>query len=154
MIKGIIYSLALLLSLFLVVALLEYFGYFGTGVRAFLFWFYLVSAVAILCFYVVWPLTKMFRLGKVMSYDEAARIVGGHFPEVKDKLLNLLQLQQQEIASDDSLLVSAIEQKTAQLSPLPFHQAIDLKANRRYVKYAAVPLLIVLVLLLVSPAFI
>ena len=152
MIKGIIYSLALLLSLFLVVALLEYFGYFGTGVRAFLFWFYLVSAVAILCFYVVWPLTKMFRLGKVMSYDEAARIVGGHFPEVKDKLLNLLQLQQQEMASDDSLLVSAIEQKTAQLSPLPFHQAIDLKANRRYVKYAAVPLLIVLVLLLVSPA--
>ena len=94
MIKGIIYSLALLLSLFLVVALLEYFGYFGTGVRAFLFWFYLVSAAAILCFYVVWPLTKMFRLGKVMSYDEAARIVGGHFPEVKDKLLNLLQLQQ------------------------------------------------------------
>ena len=152
MIKGIIYSLALLLSLFLVVALLEYFGYFGTGVRAFLFWFYLVSAAAILCFYVVWPLTKMFRLGKVMSYDEAARIVGCHFPEVKDKLLNLLQLQQQEMASDDSLLVSAIEQKTAQLSPLPFHQAIDLKANRRYVKYAAVPLLIVLVLLLVSPA--
>ena len=152
MIKGIIYSLALLLSLFLVVALLEYFGYFGTGVRAFLFWFYLVSAAAILCFYVVWPLTKMFRLGKVMSYDEAARIVGGHFPEVKDKLLNLLQLQQQEITSDDSLLVSAIEQKTAQLSPLPFHQAIDLKANRRYVKYAAAPLLIVLVLLLVSPA--
>ena len=90
MIKGIIYSLALLLSLFLVVALLEYFGYFGTGVRAFLFWFYLVSAAAILCFYVVWPLTKMFRLGKVMSYDEAARIVGGHFPEVKDKLRSII----------------------------------------------------------------
>ena len=87
MIKGILYSLALLLSLFLIVALLEYFGYFGSVVRAILFWFYLLSAIAIVGYYVVVPLTKMFRLGKVISYDEAARIVGNHFPEIKDKLL-------------------------------------------------------------------
>ena len=152
MIKGIIYSLALLLSLFLVVSLLEYFGYFGTTVRAFLFWFYLVAAVAILGFYVVLPLTKMFRLGKVMSYDEAARIVGGHFPEIKDKLLNLLQLQGQYAGSEDNLLESAIAQKTALLSPLPFHQAVDLKSNKKYVKYAVVPLVVILALLIVSPA--
>ena len=151
MIKGILYSLALLLSLFLIVALLEYFGYFGSVVRAILFWFYLLSAIAIVGYYVVVPLTKMFRLGKVISYDEAARIVGNHFPEIKDKLLNLLQLQRQSQTTDDSLLASAIEQKTAQLSPLPFHQAVDLKSNRKYIKYALIPLLVIVVLLLVSP---
>ena len=63
------------------------------------------------------------RMGKVISYEEAAVIIGNHFPEIKDKLLNLLQLQQLQQTVDDSLLVSAIEQKTAQLKPLPFHQA-------------------------------
>lgn len=129
MIKGVLYSLALLLTLYLVVALLEYFGYFGSVVRAILFWSYLVAAIAILGYYVVVPLAKMFRLGKVMSYDDAAKIVGNHFPEIKDKLLNLLQLQRIDESSDDSLLASAIEQKTAQLSPIPFHRAINLKTN-------------------------
>ena len=131
MIKGILYSLALLLSLFLIMALLEYFGYFPSTVRAILFWFYLLAVVIILGYYVLLPLSKMFRMGKVISYEEAAVIIGNHFPEIKDKLLNLLQLQQLQQKVDDSLLVSAIEQKTAQLKPLPFHQAVDLKSNKK-----------------------
>ena len=151
MIKGILYSLALLLSLFLIMALLEYFGYFPSTVRAILFWFYLLAVVIILGYYVLLPLSKMFRMGKVISYEEAAVIIGNHFPEIKDKLLNLLQLQQLQQKVDDSLLVSAIEQKTAQLKPLPFHQAVDLKSNKKYIKYAAIPLVVIVLLLLVSP---
>ena len=151
MIKGIIYALALLLSLFLVIVLLESFGYFSKPVRAFLFWFYLVSAGAILVYYVAVPLAKMFRLGKVISYDEAARIVGNHFPEVSDKLLNLIQLQRESQSASDSLLTAAIEQKTAQLKPVPFQQAIDLKVNKKYLKFAAIPLVIIVVLLCISP---
>ena len=151
MIKGIIYALALLLSLFLVIVLLESFGYFSKPVRAFLFWFYLVSAGAILVYYVAVPLAKMFRLGKVISYDEAVRIVGNHFPEVSDKLLNLIQLQRESQSASDSLLTAAIEQKTAQLKPVPFQQAIDLKVNKKYLKFAAIPLIIIVVLLCISP---
>ena len=151
MIKGILYALALLLSLFLIIVLLEYFGYFSTLVRAILFWFYLVVSLAVLIYYVLVPLAKMFRLGKVISYEEAARIVGDHFPEVKDKLLNLLQLQQQGSGSSDDLLRAAIAQKTAQLKPIPFQQAVDTRSNRKYVKYAAIPLAIILLLLLISP---
>ena len=151
MIKGVIYSLALVFSLFLIIALLESFGYFGSVVRAILFWSYLVVVAFVLGYYVVLPLTKMFRLGKVISYEEAAVIIGNHFPEIKDKLLNLLQLQRENSQVDSELLRAAVEQKTAQLKPLPFHQAIDIKANLKYVKYAAIPLLVVFVLLLASP---
>jgi hypothetical protein len=80
MIKGILYAVALLLSLFLIIVLLEHFGYFGTTVRAILFWFYLAVSLAVLVYYVLIPLLKMFRLGRVISYEEAARIVGNHFP--------------------------------------------------------------------------
>lgn len=151
MIKGIIYAFGLLLSLFLVIVLLEHFGYFSTIVRAFLFWFYVIVALAILVYYVAFPLAKMFRFGKVISYQEAAQIVGNHFPEVKDKLLNLLQLQQQGDTTTNDLLQAAIAQKTAQLKPVPFQQAVNLKSNKRYIKYAAIPLVIILLLLLFSP---
>ncbi len=51
-----------------------------------------------------------------------------------------------------SLLAAAIEQKTAQLRPVPFLNAVDLKANRKYLKYALPPLLFIALLLLVSPS--
>lgn len=154
MIKGIIYALALLLSLFLVMALLEHFGYFGTTVRAILFWCYLLASVCLLVYYVFVPLAKMFRLGKVISYEEAAKIIGRHFPEVQDKLLNLLQLQEKGDVSSDDLLAAAIAQKTAQLKPVPFQNAVDIKSNRKYLKYLAIPVVVILLLLLVSPSVI
>ena len=154
MIKGVLYTLALLLSLFLVMALLEHFGYFGTTVRAILFWCYLLFGVGIVAYYVAVPLGKIFRLGKVISYQDAAKIIGRHFPDVQDKLLNLLQLQEQGESVHDDLLESAIAQKTLLLKPVPFLQAIDLKANTKYLKYVAVPTLVILLLMLVSPTMI
>ena len=154
MIKGIIYALALLLSLFLVMALLEHFGYFGTTVRAILFWCYLLASVSLSVYYVFVPLAKMFRLGKVISYEEAAKIIGRHFPEVQDKLLNLLQLQEKGDVSSDDLLAAAIAQKTAQLKPVPFQNAVDIKSNRKYLKYLAIPVVVILLLLMVSPSVI
>lgn len=151
MIKGIMYALTLLLSLFLIMVLLEHFGYFSTVVRAILFWFYLIVGLSVLGYFVLLPLAKMFRLGKVISYDEAARIVGQHFPDVQDKLLNLLQLQKCGQTSDDDLLRAAIAQKTAQLKPVPFHQAVNLKANKKYLKYLAIPVVVTLLLLILSP---
>lgn len=154
MIKGVMYALALLLSLFLVIALLEHFGYFGTFVRALLFWFYLVTVLGLLLYYVFVPLSKMFRFGKIISYEEAAKIIGRYFPDVQDKLLNLLQLQQMGTSADDDLMAAAIAQKTAQLKPVPFQNAIDLKANVKYLKYVAIPVVIIVLLLLVSPSVI
>ena len=151
MIKGIIYALTLLLSLFFVMAVLEHFGYFGSLVRAILFWTYLLLGILLLTYYVFVPLAKMFRLGRVISYEEAARIIGRHFPEVQDKLLNLLQLQQRGQDEENDLLAAAIAQKTAQLKPIPFNQAIDLKANHKYLKYLLIPVVLILVVLLVSP---
>ena len=156
LIRGGLYAVALAVVLFLVIVLLEHVGYFSVGVRMCLFWGYWVALAAIVGGYVVVPLLKMNRLGKVLSYEEAARIVGDHFPEIKDKLLNLLQLSQameegNAASIDTTLIEAAVEQKTRQLSPIPFANAIDLKVNKKYVKYAALPLSVLLVLLVAAP---
>lgn len=157
LIRGVLYCAAALLSLYLAMVLLERFGYFSTGVRTFLFWLYVVATAALLGAYVVVPLLKMRGLGRRIGHEEAAKIVGRHFPEVKDSLLNLLQLEERsatEAGRQSELLRAAIDQKTEQLSPVPFANAVDLGANRRYVKFAAIPALIILGALAVSPSFV
>ena len=152
-------SAALLLLLYIVMVILEHFGYFGIAVRTIFFWFFVASMATIVGFYIITPLLKMLSLGRRISYHDAAKIIGNHFPEVSDKLLNLLQLQQNSNVIPNSsvsedLLRASIEQKTALLSPIPFLNAINLKQNLRYVKYVAVPLLFIVVALIIAPSFI
>ena len=154
LIKGALLSAALVLVLFIVVVMLERVGWFGTTVRTLFFWLFIAALVGILGVYVVRPLLKMLRLGKCIGYEQAARIVGDHFPEVQDRLLNLLQLQQMGATTDNELLQASIDQKAAQLSPIPFANAINLGHNKKYIKYVAIPLLFIALVLLVAPSFI
>ncbi len=154
LIKGVLYAVGIVLTLFLAAVLLEHFGWLSSLARGLIFWFGIAAVAVVLAWFVVRPLLKMHGLGKRISHNEAARIIGKHFPEVSDKLLNLLQLMESESGgqmAENDLLLAAVEQKTAQLRPVPFLNAIDLKGNRRYLKYALPPLLLLLVLLLVSP---
>src|SRR5688572_3652808 len=153
MIRGAIYSVALILGTYLLVALLEYFGRFNILMRTFLFWtFILASATVVLRFFVI-PLAHMFRLGKTISRSQAASIIGTHFPEVQDKLLNTLQLKElSETATDNHLLEASINQRIASLRPIAFNSAIDLRQNRRYIKYILLPTAVILILLFAAPS--
>lgn len=92
------------------------------------------------------------KLGEIISHKEAANIIGKHFPNVKDKLLNTLQLkQQQHNIQEQELIKASIQQKTDELKPVPFTDIIQLSKNRKYLKYAFIPLLIILTLLITSP---
>ena len=154
LIKGALYAVGIVFTLYLAAVLLEHFGWLPQMARGIIFWVGIAAVAAVLAWFVVRPLLKMHGLGKRISHNEAARIIGKHFPEVSDKLLNLLQLMESDSGgqmAENDLLLAAVEQKTAQLRPVPFLNAIDLKGNRRYLKYALPPLLLLLVLLLVSP---
>ena len=157
LIKGVLYALGIMLTLYLAAVLLEHFGWLPQVARGIIFWLGIAAVAAVLAWFVARPLLKMHGLGKRISHDEAARIIGKHFPEVSDKLLNLLQLmgtENGEQRTENDLLLAAVEQKTAQLRPVPFLDAIDFKGNRRYLKYALPPLVLLVVLLLLSPQMI
>jgi hypothetical protein len=143
--KGLILTLAILLFSFILVNVLEYFGHFGILMRGILFYTYLVLNVLIISYYVLIPLLKLYRIGKIISYAQASEIIGKHFAEVKDKLLNTLQLQQQKaIGGSDSLLEASILQKTEELRPIPFQHAVNMLENRKYLKYALIPLILLI----------
>ncbi|MBM3920589.1 MAG: hypothetical protein FJ347_05095 [Sphingomonadales bacterium] len=149
LVRGAMLTVALLLGLFLLIAFSEYFAFFPVWTRTLLFWGYVALTGAVLWYWIAKPLMGMYRLGAVISYDEAAKIIGEHFGNVQDKLLNLLQLEAMARQHPDSaLLLAGIDQKTQELKPVPFTGAINLNANRKYLKYALPPVVLLLVLML------
>ncbi|NJN77775.1 MAG: hypothetical protein HC803_05125 [Saprospiraceae bacterium] len=150
-IRGLLYSLGLILAMFLIISVLEYYMYYPTSTRKVLFFSFVgISGIALVSWVLV-PLMHYFRLGKVISHENAATIVGQHFTDVKDKLLNILQLKKQSSSSENrELILASINQKTESLTPVPFKKAIDLSQNKKYLRYALPPLLVLLALLLID----
>jgi len=152
LVRGIILSGGLLIGAFLVTAVSEYYFYFGTTVRTILFWSLLLTAFVVLLQLVILPLIHYFRLGKIISHEEAAKIVGNHFSEVQDRLLNILQLREQYVSAQDSSLIEAsINQKAAQLKPIPFTAAVQYSSNRKYLRFLVPPLLVFVFILFAAP---
>ncbi len=153
LIRGALYSISLLLVLFLVVNILEYFYYFDTTGRKALFYSFLAISFSALAFWVIRPIMSFFKLGTIISHRQAAQIIGNHFENVKDKLLNILQLRDQaEGLNDKPLIMASVNQKTEDIKLVPFKSAINLNQNRRYfVLYALPPFLVFIGVLLTAP---
>jgi hypothetical protein len=153
LIKGLIYVVAGVVTAFLITSLLEYFGHFHRVIRTVLFFSFALFSGFILIKYIVLPLLKLNKMGTRINYNQAAGIIGLHFPEIGDKLTNTLELEKRGETDSNELLKAAIEQKTQKLTPVPFHQAIDLNGNKRYIKYAVIPVLALFAIILVAPGF-
>ena len=125
LLKGGIYSLGLMLFAFIVFTSIEYFAEFNTTGRTILFYSFLLIIFYLLVNYMVIPLSKLYQFGKVINHEQAAEIIGNHFDEVKDKLLNVLQLEQFSLNNSNNLLLASIDQKAHELEPIPFVNAID-----------------------------
>lgn len=155
LIRGLLYSLGVVGLLFLAINLLEYYFYFDRSGRKVLFYSFVGISVLAFAGWVLLPLGRYFRLGQRISHDQAAQIIGRHFHNVEDKLLNILQLRRQADQQPDAgLLFASINQKAEEIRPVPFPRAIDLSQNRRYLKYALPPLLVLIVLLFAAPSII
>lgn len=155
-IRGIIYSFALLILFFLIISLLEFFSYFSTGIRAALFFSYILGAMAIISIYILNPLFRLYKIGKRISHEQAAEIISKHFPDISDKLINTLQLGSLShvSAGNYQIIEAAISQKTKILRNLPFTDAIDKRENLRRIPYAIIPLAVVVFLLISAPTII
>ncbi len=155
LLRGALYSIALILILFLAMNLLEHYFFFGKGMRKTMFFSFLgVSGIA-LAYWVITPLLHYFRLGKLIAHEQAAEIIGQHFSGVKDKLLNVLQLKKQADQSPNTdLVLASINQKTEDIKLVPFTSAINLQQNRKYLRYALPPLLLLMAILFAAPTMI
>ena len=151
-IRGAIFSAIYVLAFFLAINLMEYYFYLPTTLRKILFFGFIFSSLGFVARYFVTPMLHYYRLGKIISYERAAQIIGTHFSEVKDKLLNILQLRNEAGAqSNTALLFAAIDQKAVELKPVDFSFAVDLSKNKKYLRFLLPPVLLFLFIIIAAP---
>ena len=153
--KGLIYSIGLLVAFFLVVSVAQYLGEFSTAIRTFLFYSFIGSFISVVGYYIAWPLLKLLKIGSIISHEQASQIIGKHFSSINDKLINTLQLhklQETNGTPEQNILIEAsINQRIKDLKPIPFTNAIDVSKNKKYIKYAAIPVIVLLLILFTKP---
>ena len=140
LIKGLILFSSFGLLYFLITLFIEYFLWLPPNIRSVLFFVFIAVELGLLVKFIVLPIIKLFGLQKGISFTDASKIIGKYFPEVDDKLLNIIQLNQNQEQSE--LLLAGIEQKSASLQPIPFKNAINFRGNIRYLKYLLIPIVI------------
>ena len=147
--KGSFYILAVLFSAFLFFNLIEYQFHSSSGVRAVLFFTYIIICLLVLYKWLFVHLYKLVLKNKQISDEIAAKNIGYHFPDINDKLLNLIQLR--KVDSKNSLLLATIDQRSTQMEVVHFEEVINFKESLKYIKYLVIPFLAVAILGIVSP---
>src|SRR6185437_12834065 len=151
-IRGTLIFLSCILLYILSVSVGEYFLYLPVWIKVTIVSVFVVLGLSSLVIWIIIPLFKMGRLSKIISHEQAASIVGRHFPEISDKLLNILQLKR--LPNDNTsreLIEASIEQKVKQIAVVPIISAIDLSKNRKYLRFLLPVLLIGVFILVAAP---
>jgi len=147
--KGSLLSLSILISYFILAAVLEYNLWLSPWARFLIFVAFFAVAAYCLYRFLREPIAYwLARRG--LNEEQSAHVIGQYVPGVKDRLLNLIQLNANR--KDSALAFASIEQKSLEFDPLSFDHFIDLRQNRRYLKFLLVPILAILAILLVNRA--
>jgi hypothetical protein len=155
LLRGLIFLGAGLFSAYVVITLGEYFGNFNTTCCVpFFSTFFILLNLGLIVWLVLPPLLARLKLGKTLTHDQAAEIIGRHFNDVHDKLLNTLQLKKQatENAEHRELIEASINQKIETLRPVSFPSAVNIRENSKYLKWVIPPAAIICIIAFAAPS--
>jgi len=152
--RGLIFLGAGLFSAYVLVTVGEYFGNFNILFRTLLFYIFILINIGLIAWLILPPMLAWLKLGKSITHDQAAEIIGRHFHDVSDKLLNTLQLK--KLSAEDpqrrALIEASIGQKIEALKPVSFPSAINIKENAKYLKWALFPAAVICIIALAAPS--
>lgn len=152
LLRGSLIFLACALGIALLLSLGEYFLYFPSWLKIILLFLLSLAGLAALIAWILIPLLQMQRLGKIISHEQAAIIIGKHFPDIEDKLLNVLQLKHNlDPAQSRELVEASIKQKSDEIILVPFLKAVNISENKKYLRYILPTVFIIGVILVVAP---
>lgn len=141
MIRGLLLWLVLFFCWNLLLLGIEYVFWLNTTGRMILFLLLFGGTLILFVRYVLWPLLYLTGFKRDLSDQQAALIIGRAFPEIGDRLRNLLDLSQNPEKSE--LLIASIEQRSRQLSPFRFDKAVKFRSLKPYLLALLIPIVIV-----------
>jgi hypothetical protein len=150
-VKGLIVNMAVLLFILLISSWLEYSFQMSSFARTIIFSLSSLIVFYFFLLYLLFPSFHLLKNGQHLSDFKAARQIGKYFPEISDKLLNIIQLN--ELSSkENSLIAASIDQKSEKITLLNFKESINIKtSNSPYLPYLIIPSIIIGLILMFSP---
>ncbi len=137
LIEGTLKSLLIFTFIFFFASLLEFFFSFDKSIRLFIFILVLFVLSWLIFYFLIYPVIKFYRTNKSEVYLSVGQIIGRHFQEIQDKLVNVLQLifnLNKENYYSKELTVAAIEQNINFFEKFNFDEVVSKKNLNKYFK--------------------
>lgn len=85
-----------------------------------------------------------------LDHEKAAIIIGDLYPEIGDKLLNVLQLKKEE---NNEIIIASIHQKISGFKITNFSTGISFQLIYKNIKWASLPIILYLIIAAIQPQF-
>ncbi len=146
-------AVTLLCSALIIIVLLEAAGNFDSATRSILVWIFLAGGIATFLFFLVSPFIKDLFSYKNPDYTITAKKVGDFFPQIKDELVNAVQVVKNESPAQSAPLArAALDSVYAKTEKLDFGEVVDFTKTKKQLEISFVSVCLCAFLILSIPA--
>ena len=144
--RGLLSCVTILIVFFIAICLVEYFSFLNSSFRKILFYTYLGIMIILILKLIITPIVNLILTIKSTKENQrVAKLIGKHFPEIEDKLINILELNEIDSFSKE-LINASIDKKYAEIKSFSFQKAVDWTKTIKYLKISSFPILILLLI--------
>lgn len=153
--KGSIFWFILVLLFSFCIFIFEYFFYFSNTNKVIILITSSIFIFSAFIYLIILPFVKYLGFFKKLSKEQISSIIVKHFPEIKDKLLNIIELNDEcdSTIYSKELIVSSIDQKISDIGNYRFRDSINLNKNISLLKYFILGLIISVMVGFIFPDF-
>ncbi|MEM6648289.1 MAG: DUF4175 family protein, partial [Bacteroidota bacterium] len=149
---GLLLCLGILAGLWLIATAAEARLWMGTAPRTLIFWSAAALTAGLLGYFFLTPLLRLIGLLPRPADEDVAKQIGTHYPEVSDRLVNILDLTSGRASGAASPLVDrAVSQLGREVSPVPFEEIEQFDDAKRVGRLAIMPMLGLAAFWMVAP---
>ena len=128
LIRGIILFILLIIAYYSLVSTLEYINYFNPNIKLLIVVVTLLFTLFILVYFLVLPGIKLLGIGRRLTYYDVSSQLSSTYPEIKDKLINIIELENESSSIySPELKEASIDQKINELKIFSFSDSIKFK---------------------------
>ncbi len=150
---GLVLVLGIFSGLWLLFTAIEAGFWMPATARTIAFGFIVGLSAVLMIWFVLFPLLRMTGVIPGPSQDALARDIGNTYPQIADRLLNLLQLARgRSSASSNTFVDHAVSSLNRHIAPVEFEKMDGFDRALRASKVAVLPALGIVVFLLAAPS--
>ena len=150
-VKGTVLLVLLFIILFLILNFVEYKLFLSAKWRTIIFFTFLLFLGLATIRFVIFPLLQMTGVIKATSYLKISGIIRQYIPEIKDKLINIIELNEfKDARYSQKIVEAAVTQKIEDIKFFDFSAVVSFKTLRNLFVYLIVSFSIIFTVFLVD----